>query len=325
MVNKHTIEELREMQSWDLERKIQVTEARILEYAIKLNNQIYVSFSGGKDSTVLLDIVRKIFPDAPAVFCDTGLEYPEIREFVKTIDNVEWIYPVKYNRHTKQYDRTNFKAIINEYGYPLVSKEVSGVISETRRNLEKGKMTKRVQKVLGIGEFAENSFYNYNKWRFLLDAPFKIDNKCCYYLKKSPFHYYEKRTRRKPIMGIMADEGLLRRQQWIRHGCNIFNNKTVSRPMSFWTEQDVLKYIHDFNLPYANKIYGEILQDTKGKYYTTGAQRTGCVFCGFGAHLEKEPNRFQRLRKTHPNLWEYCMRETNRGGLECVNHLNILV
>lgn len=314
MDNKHTLQDLKEMQSWDLERKIQVSQARILEYGLKLNKQIFVSFSGGKDSTVLLDLVRRVFPETPAVFCDTGLEYPEIRDFVKTIQNVDWLYPIKYDRHIKEYKRISFKEVITKYGYPLVSKEVSDAIAETKNNLAKGKMTTRVQKVLGVGDFSDKSFYNFSKWKFLLDAPFDVSGRCCYYLKKSPVHNYEQKTGRKSIVGVMASESLLRKQQWLRYGCNVFGNKTVSRPLSFWTEQDILKYIKDFNLPYANKIYGEILQDKKGRYFTTGVQRTGCVFCGFGAHLEKEPNRYQRLKVTHPKLWEYCMKETNRGA-----------
>lgn len=86
--NKYTVEDLRIMQSWSLQRKIQVTQTRIIEWYQKNNGKVYVSFSGGKDSTVLLDLARRIYPDIPAVFIDTGLEYPELRDFVKTIPNV---------------------------------------------------------------------------------------------------------------------------------------------------------------------------------------------------------------------------------------------
>jgi len=82
---KFTSEDLYEMQSWPLWRKIQVTTSRIIEFANKFDDKIYVSFSGGKDSTVLLDIVRKVYPDCPAVFIDTGLEYPEVREFARSM------------------------------------------------------------------------------------------------------------------------------------------------------------------------------------------------------------------------------------------------
>lgn len=84
--------------------------------------------------------------------------------------------------------------------------------------------------------------------------------------------------------------------------------------MSFWTEQDVLLYLKRFNIPYAS-VYGEIVEDDKGNLHTTGCTRTGCVFCAFGAHLEKEPNRFQRLKQTHPKLWGYCMKPWDEGGL----------
>lgn len=101
----------------------------------------------------------------------------------------------------------------------------------------------------------------------------------------------------------------------MKNGCNAFNAKRpVSQPMSFWTEQDVLKYLKQFNVPYAS-VYGDIVKDENGNLYTTGCDRTGCIFCGFGCHLEKEPNRSQRLKQTHPQLWEYCMRDWEEGGL----------
>ena len=91
--NKYTVEDLRIMQSWSLQRKIQVTQTRIIEWYEKNNGRVYVSFSGGKDSTVLLDLVRRVYPNVPAVFIDTGLEYPELRGFVKSIPNVVWLKP----------------------------------------------------------------------------------------------------------------------------------------------------------------------------------------------------------------------------------------
>ena len=103
------------MQGWSLERKIQVTQTRILEWYLRFGGQVFVSFSGGKDSTVLLDIARRVYPDIPAVFVDTGLEYPELREFVKTKENVNWLRP-----------RYPFPQIIEKYGYPVISKEIKG-------------------------------------------------------------------------------------------------------------------------------------------------------------------------------------------------------
>lgn len=300
---KYTNEDLKEMQGWPLDRKIQVSQTRILEFGLKFDKQIYVAFSGGKDSTVLLDLVRRVFPDTPAVFMDTGLEFPELREFVKTVDNVIWLKP-----------KMNFRKVIEKYGYPVISKNISHIIDIVKRNgWDCG--TAKYLKGEGVLNNGKPSFYNCEKYAYLVDAPFHISNKCCDVMKKSPAHDYEKKTERKPIVGTMACESNQRKAVWLNHGCNIFDgNKIKSQPLSFWTEQDVLEYIKRFNLPYAS-VYGEILQDENGKYYTTGCNRTGCVFCAYGCHLEKEPNRFQRLKVTHPKVWEFCMKPWDKGGL----------
>lgn len=93
--------------------------------------------------------------------------------------------------------------------------------------------------------------------------------------------------------------------------------------MSFWTEQDVLEYIHRFNIPYAS-VYGDIVIDDNGKYQTTGVQRTGCMYCMFGVQREKEPNRFQRMKITHPKIYEYCMKPMDEGGLGLAEVLDFI-
>lgn len=265
-------------------------------------NQIYVSFSGGKDSTVLLHLVRRLYPDTPAVFVDTGLEYPELREFVKSVENVTWVRP-----------EMNFKKVIQTYGYPIVSKEVSLKIAETRSKPDgyaSQSFNSNSPKILKYGKR-----YDLSKWKFLLEAPFLISNKCCNVMKKKPAKKYEKETGNHPIIGTMACESQARKTAWKVHGCNAFDTKRpTSQPLSFWTEQDILEYIKKYNLSYA-PVYGEIIQDDKGKWQTTKCNRTGCVFCMYGCHLEKEPNRFQSLKITHPKLWQYCMKPMSEGGL----------
>ena len=317
--NKYTMEDLKAMQAWPLDRKIQVTQTRIMEWYLKFKGQVYVSFSGGKDSTVLLDMARRMFPDIPAVFIDTGLEYPEIRDFVKTIDNVTWLKP-----------EMNFKKVITTYGYPLVSKEVSNNIYYAKKNIEQGKTTTRVQKLRG--ELKDNdgnpSRYNCDKWSSLLDAPFTVSSLCCDIMKKRPAHKYDKETGRKPIIATMADESRLRKMNWLHRGCNVFEGThQSSQPMSFWTENDVLEYLDKYDIPYSS-VYGNIVKGDNGDYYTTGCHRTGCIFCGYGCHLEKEPNRFQSLKETHPKLWNYCMKPVKDGGLgmrDVLEYINIKV
>ena len=118
----YTRQDLSVMQAWPLERKIRVTQAKILEWYHHYGGKVAVSFSGGKDSTVLLDLARRAFPDMPAVFVDTGLEYPEIREFVKTVPSVTWLRP-----------EMPFSKVLETYGYPVVSKEVARRVHYARQ------------------------------------------------------------------------------------------------------------------------------------------------------------------------------------------------
>lgn len=238
-------EDLDVMQSWDLQRKIQVTTTRIIEWYEYFGGNVYVAFSGGKDSTVLLDIVRRIYPDVPAVFCDTGLEFPEIREFVKQHDNVVIL------RH-----EMNFRKVIETYGYPVVSKRVADTVEYGSKP-----GSYRWKELHGeiIRSNGTPSEFNCEKWCYLLDAPFKVSSRCCNIMKKKPLKKYFKETGRVPIIATMADESRSRRSAWMRQGCNAFSKKSPSsQPMSFWTENDVLEYLHTYNIPYAS-VYGEII------------------------------------------------------------------
>lgn len=324
MSNKHTPYDLKQMQSLPLHAKIIMTQQRIRQWYEYWDGMVYVSFSGGKDSTVLKHIVDGMYDDVPALFVNTGLEYPEIQKFAMSQKNVVTVRP-----------EMRFDEVIKKYGYPVVSKEVAQTVCEAKKNAQTGKYTYRIKKLNGelIGKNGKPSTYNIPQWKFLLDAPYDISHKCCDVMKKKPSKEYEKNTGRKPIIGTMASESRLRYQKWIQHGCNAFDTKEPkSQPMSFWTEQDVLHYIKEFNVPYCS-VYGDIVPTSKkeevegqlttfdilGEYEgtllkTTGCDRTGCIFCMFGCHLEKEPNRFQRLKETHPKQYEYCI-----GGGEMVD------
>lgn len=290
----HTKEDLKELQSKSLEEKIQISTARIIEWYEHWDGKVYVSFSGGKDSTVLLDLVRRVYPDVPAVFSDTGLEFPEIREFVKSFDNVEWVKP-----------SLSFPTILSEVGYPIISKDVSMNV----KYAQKGSCW-ALKRFDGLNKDDSPSFFKqimYKKYKYLLKADFLISDVCCDAMKKKPIKKYEKETHKHPYIGNMTEESQRRTSAWLKTGCNAFSStRPISTPMAFWTEQDVLRYIQKYKLSYA-PVYGE-LKESNGILYFTNYNRTGCVFCGYGCHLEKEPNRFQTLAKTHPQLYDYCMR-----------------
>jgi len=283
------------MQSWDLDRKVRVTQTRIIEWLLRYDNQVYVGFSGGKDSTVLLDIVRRIDSSIKAAFCNTGLEYPEIVDFVKTIDNVKELKP-----------KMSYPKVIETYGYPVIGKEQAAFIQEYRdTKSEKLRDIRWNGNKYGRGKISE-------KWKFLVDAPFKISDKCCDIMKKEPSKRFEKETGLHPILGTTTDESAQRLSNWFMYGCNAFEKKRpTSQPLSFWTEQDILQYIKQFNIPYS-KIYGDIVKED-GVLKCTGEPRTGCITCMFGCQHEKEPNKFQRMKITHPERYNYCINGCKQG------------
>ena len=199
----------------------------------------------------------------------------------------------------------------------------------------------RLKKLLGILEHKEKGvltgessrMYDRSRYKFFLDAPFNISSMCCNVMKKQPMHTYSRQTGRKPMTAQMASESKMRTQKWLQNGCNRFDMKSpISNPMAFWTEQDVLLYIKENNLPIAS-VYGEVVIDYEAEgqlegqmdlsdlgsefgifdigrklLKTTGCDRTGCMFCGYGCHLEKSPNRFERMKETHPKVYDYIMR-----------------
>jgi len=413
---------LRQLQSLPLDSKITMSEQRIMEWYEHFNGNVCISFSGGKDSTVLTHLVHGIYPDVPLVFANTGLEYPEIQKFARDM-GAEFVRP-----------KMSFSEVISTYGYPIISKEVAeaiyfarrivykddektnAVCDETRDSNEQSnpsngqilryerkrtelngnrddtqriaarqnrmaesehslsdKYTSEIGNVMhdakqlhgrtgwrranltgqtpiqsrhqndvtetnesafaptdwhdwrrkslaGVEEgYTGNSQFNKKKWLPLCqESQFMISHQCCSVMKKGPMGLYQRRTRLKPYIGSLAEESRVRTQAWIRHGCNSFDGKQTSQPLSLWTEQDILHYIKRFNVPICS-VYGEILAvDSMGMFYDpipgiqcnlkcTGCQRTGCVFCGFGCHLEKGETRFQMLAKTHPKQYEYCM------------------
>lgn len=118
---RHDLRELEQLQALPLDVEIRMSEMRIQQWVLAFDGKAYISFSGGKDSTVLLHIARQMFPGIPAVFCDTGLEYPEIREFVRSTDNVTIIRP-----------DMSFRKVIEKYGYPVGSKKITHTIEYAR-------------------------------------------------------------------------------------------------------------------------------------------------------------------------------------------------
>lgn len=284
-------QELSRLQALPLDEKIAIAQKAIREFVEHFGvDGIYISFSGGKDSTVLIHLCRQLYPDLVGLYSDTGLEFPEIRDFVQTFDNITIVTPKMHHRE-----------MLKKCGYPVVSKEQAEWIYRIRSGTSSGAIQKAFYGMNLDG--TPTRFKLSEQWKYLLNAPFNIGSGCCKEMKLKPIAEYVKKTGRVPIMGTTASESALRAQKFMQYGFyNLEGKKAQCTPMSIWTDDDVWEYIHRFNLPYC-------------KIYDMGYDRTGCVFCMFGAHLDKEPNRFQKLQRTHPDLWRYCMKPYDDGGL----------
>ena len=272
-------EDLKLYQSKSLEEKIEMSKERIRIWYEYWDGSVFVSFSGGKDSTVLLDLVRSIYPEVKGMFLDTGLEWPEIRQFVKQFDNIDWVRP-----------KMPFHKVIDKYGYPIISKDVAQKLYEIRTTKSDKLLNKRL-----YGDVNKNGKIP-EKWKFLIDAPFKISHNCCNILKKNPSKKYERESRSYPYIGTMTVDSSTRISSYLRIGCNGFDlTRPRSTPLAFWYEKDIWDYIKKFNLPYS-------------PIYNTGLERTGCMYCLFGMHMERGKNkRFDIMKQLHPKHYNFCM------------------
>lgn len=281
MSSRLSIGDLRQRQSLPLEAKVRLSAARIRDWHDNQEGRVYVSFSGGKDSTVLLHLVRTEYPNTLAVYCNTGLDFPETVSFVKDTPNCLTLRPAM-----------GFREVLSRYGYPVVSKEQSTHIY-TYRKSKSASAYDRIPL----------------RWRYLTEAPFLISAACCHQLKIKPVLRYEAETNRTPYLGTTADESRTRLYAYLAHGCNVYDSRRPrSSPLSFWKEDDVWAYIRDREIKYS-------------PVYDMGYERTGCIFCMFGIHFERNPNRIQRMAVTHPKLYEYCLKDL--GVAEVMDYIGV--
>lgn len=303
----------RAQQNQPYEVKVRRAELRAIEFVEKLYDldmEAHVSV-GGLDSITLLMFLRKIGIDVPAISV-TSLEDKSIQEVHKELG----VIPIRPTKSKVE--------IINEFGFPVISKKIAGRIDTLQNPTEKNKTVRHAIITGECGEqghFAKNSrmklpqkwldlfagYENENEGVDYKIAPFKVSNKCCQYLKEEPCDKWAKEHHSAPFLGLMASEGGQREEALVDHGCNYFGKTVIrSAPFAPFLRQDLLQLALDLNVP-VPKIYGKIERKPDGTLYTTEAQRTGCSMCGFGIHMEKRPHRFDKLRERNKKEWEFWM------------------
>jgi 3'-phosphoadenosine 5'-phosphosulfate sulfotransferase (PAPS reductase)/FAD synthetase len=289
------METLQEKQNWTLDQKIYHFFEVVDTYYHTFNGEVYMSFSGGKDSTVMKYLFDKWLtmcglPKIKYVFNDTTNEHKEVLDFVKSFgDEVTWLKP-----------KMTFAQTLLKYGYPLISKQQARFISRYRG--AKSEQMRQFYKHGTNKDGSQSAFKISNKWHFVIDAPFKVTDKCCDILKKEPVRRFEKETGLKAIVGTMADESNQRKMQYIKDGnCNVFTKgKEQCKPLSIFTEKDIWALIAKFNIEICPIYYDQIIDGD----LVSGEKRTGCAYCSFGCHFENpDNNRFTRLAKREPKRY----------------------
>ena len=286
-------EKLRKYMDFSLKDKIKLSEDIIKDFYEHSKQQedgkIYISSSFGKDSIVLIHLIRNLYPETPIIYINTGVDQQSNVELSKEYENVITLYPKK-----------SMEQVIEEYGYILpIGKDKSSTIQQVRKNLYDGKFdTWRVRKLRG--DLGKKSMFNQEKHIKDLLAPFKIDDKCCYWLKLQPLREFtQKENYKYQFNGQTAEESLARRVSITNNG---FNMEYQSRPLGHWRITDILNYIVDYNLKLSS-CYGDIVLEN-GKYKTTKFYRTGCTCCPIGSQ-KSNPNQFELLYFYDINTWDY--------------------
>lgn len=281
-LKREPAEELRRLQKkpygWKVEHALDVIR-EFVEHEGEQN--VYVSFSGGKDSLVLLNLVRSIYPNVPAVFANTGIEFPEQVKFVRTFPNVIEVHPLKH-----------FPKILEEDGIVYPSKEVAMFIQDAKKRSKYA-----VYGLSGKDKDGNPNRYKsrFKKWSYLMDCGVKISPDCCKLMKERPMRDYEKQNGKSPIIGTRAEESFRRAVGWMKSGCNSFaGNHAKSTPLSLWVESDVWRYIDENGIK-LSPMY------TEG-----GMNRTGCMFCPVPiAHGDYKNVEYARTH--HPKMYKTIM------------------
>lgn len=290
---RRTLASLREM---NLNSKIIQTRYLIRQAVSEFGlDKVYISYSGGKDSTVLSHIAKSMYPNILHLFANTTNEYPETLEHIKwevEENHTNIITVIPRDVHGEVW---TFKKVVERYGYPMFSKSVSNAIRTYQHALSE---TTRKHSL----DYIDRKFKKYSKYKEL-----PISDKCCDKLKKEPLRRKAKELGLEcAILGILASESYQREKDWLEYGCNVFHERkdNQSKPLSFWTDDDILEYIERFNV----KI---------SRLYDMGYTRNGCMYCGFGVHLEPDGyNRYQRLKITHPIQYGYFIKHFGKLMVE---------
>lgn len=330
---------VKEKQPYSFKKKYAAIRAREFVSECDKRGLNYHVSVGGLDSIVLFIFLRSIGIYAPGI----SVSYLEDRSIQKvhTALGLEKLQSaVREVRPDGTVIRWAKPQIIQEFGFPVLSKEIAAKIELLQNPTEKNKTVRHAIITGETGEYGGfqtdsrmkmaqqwldlfGGYENENEGVHYKIPPFKVSSKCCYYLKEKPCDDWAKQNNSVPFLGLMASEGGRRAKSLRLHGCNYFGKSVIrSAPFAIFNRQDLLTLALEMNDWYLQNwqkcgfkeidtivpaIYGEIARDPDGTLRTTKAQRTGCSMCGFGLHMEKRPHRFDQLRELNYKEWDFWM------------------
>lgn len=255
---------------------------RLLARSLKKHTRAVVCWSGGKDSTVVLHLALQVRPDLPVIFVDTGVEFPETRDFVRHLAEA-WGFSLVVGKPRRGED---FWAIGRSYGWPILGKTVAS-------NVERAIRTGNTRPQLSALE------------RVLTHAGAKISAKCAEYIRERPAMRAEESLGADlKILGLRADESRARVRLWVDHGDYYYVKRYFGRnrgiwklnPIAIWTEGDIWEYHQRFCIPHC-------------RLYDMGYRRNGCWTCAMAIRN----GQLAWLRRSHPRLFRRLLTRSPMG------------
>lgn len=272
-----------------LHKKIDAAKQVITKAYEANNGNLFLSFSGGKDSSVLKHIVQQLYPDIRVVFSNTTNEHSEVLAYVKQFPEVETVLP-----------KMSFTQVLKKTGFPLISKENSQKIYEVKNTQSRTLRKNRLN-----GDRKGNGKLS-SRWRFIAEQDFDLSASCCKILKKDPLEKFSKESGLKPIIALMSGESRLRMQLSLYGNDN--NGKVYPFLRTGWTDEDIWAYANLYNLRFAECYYSRTINGV----LIPARDRTGCKYCRFGSTLEAQ-DRFDEYKITSPKQYARIMRIKNNG------------
>ena len=288
-----------ELQLFD---RLEVIKKIITKYG---EDKFYVSFSGGKDSTVLHYMIDEALPGnkIPRAYMNTGMEYTDIYLFVKQLSEND-------KRIEILNSGINITQMLKKEGYPFKSKFHADMVSRYQKKGFRSAWVKRYYEgIKATGEEATSKFKcpKKLKYQFTDDFTLKISPQCCNKLKKEPFHEYEKKNQRPiSILGLRKAEGGIR---GIHDGCVLKKGDQVVKfkPLNPLSNEFMEWYIKTRNIQLSRLYYPPYNFD-----------RTGCKGCPFALNLQNELDIMEKLlpneKKQCEILWKPVYQEYRRIG-----------